>query len=332
MAPALVLSIWISREGDTMANSLDIAEARNQLTRSVNQAIADQFKVLLETKHLYQSVVAVDFETMHRDIAKQVPIYRQAFEEFVDELRNAELTPSEQPLVLAHRYEMATLLLQNVKLFCSRCKQRETFSPTFYMDATRKVAERNRSGEIRIALHPHRFQVFALVYQCESCKDSPMSFLVKRQGWKLTVEGRSPFEEVEVPKFIPKHEEWLFRGAIVAAQTGNTLAGLFYLRCFIEQFARRQTGMRGRQTGEEMLDTYQSLLPETQRDHMPSLRSWYEKLSVPIHAAEPEPDDSLFEEAKTAIVNHFDFRRIFKIPDVNPPKAADAGKSPAEKE
>src|SRR5689334_15577846 len=39
------------------------------------------------------------------------------------------------------------------------------------------------------------------------------------------------------------------------------------------------------------LESYQALLPEKQRDHIPSLRSWYEKLSAPIHSA--QPDDAL---------------------------------------
>jgi hypothetical protein len=147
---------------------------------------------------------------------------------------------------------------------------------------------------------------------------------VTRQEWKLTIAGRSPFEEVDVPKFIPKSEKWLFSGAIVATRTGNTLAGLFYLRTFIEQFARRQTGIKGKQTGETILDAYQAMLPEKHRDHMPSLRSWYERLSAPIHAA--KPDAALFEEARTAIVEHFDFRRLYKIPEVATP-AEDAVKA-----
>lgn len=49
---------------------------------------------------------------------------------------------------------------------------------------------------------------------------------------------------------------------------------------------------------------------------MPSLRYWYEKLSAAMHAA--NQDDELFKQAQAAIVEHFDFRRIYKVPDETP--------------
>lgn len=48
---------------------------------------------------------------------------------------------------------------------------------------------------------------------------------------------------------------------------------------------------------------------------MPSLKSWYEKLSTPIHMA--KPDDALFEEARTAIERHFDSRRLHDIAELH---------------
>lgn len=46
---------------------------------------------------------------------------------------------------------------------------------------------------------------------------------------------------------------------------------------------------------------------------MPSLREWYGRLSEPIHAA--KADEGLFEEAREAIEQHFEIRRVFKIPE-----------------
>jgi hypothetical protein len=63
------------------------------------------------------------------------------------------------------------------------------------------------------------------------------------------------------------------------------------------------------------LTPYQAFLPEQIRDHMPSLKSWYEKLSTPIHMA--KPDDALFEEARTAIERHFDSRRLHDIAELH---------------
>jgi hypothetical protein len=295
---------------------LNSTEATILLTDSVNRAFANALKTLLESRHLYQSV-AIDFPGICGPIAKQILLDDDSsrFRSYAEALPYADFAPSEQPLFKTVRpgttISLPTLLLQNMKLFCSSCGHRETFSPTVQMNSTREIVMRHKSGDARTALHPPCFQLFALLYQCETCRNVPVSFLLKRQIWKLTIEGRSPFEEVEIPGFIPKTEQWLFKGAIVAHQTGNTLAGLFYLRSFIEQFARRQTGIEGKQTGEAIMEAYQLLIPAAQRDHMPSLRSWYEKLSAPIHTA--NPDVALFDEAHVAIVEHFDFRRLHKI-------------------
>jgi hypothetical protein len=159
--------------------------------------------------------------------------------------------------------------------------------------------------------------LFALLLQCQRCTGKPEAVLIRREGWRLSLHGRSPMEYVEVPKYIPKQERHLFRDAIIAGHSGKTLAGLFYLRTFIEQFARRVTGETGRRPGNEIMEDYGKTLPERHRGSMPSLREWYERLSEPIHAA--KDDEKLFEEAKEAIELHFDIRRVFKIPDLQPP-------------
>lgn len=296
---------------------MDYWDARFALIHAVNRSLAESLKNLLDEKHLYQSSPELALDKLQEPISKQIVgvTHQEAFSQMVRELAGEWFVPSETELLLnagTKQGASPTLLVQNIKLYCSRCKQNETFSPTCYVDLAKAVDDRH-GREHRIAAPPHGYQVFGLLFQCERCKTLPVSFLVKRRAWRLTVEGRSPFEEVVLPPFIPKKEAWLLSGAIVAAQTSNTLAGLFYLRSFIEQFARRQTGITDRKTGEEILDAYQALLPEGKRDYMPSLRSSYEKLSAAVHAA--SPDDELFERTLEVIVEHFDYRRIYKIPD-----------------
>jgi hypothetical protein len=94
------------------------------------------------------------------------------------------------------------------------------------------------------------------------------------------------------------------------------LAALFYLRTFIEQFARRVTGTAGKSTGDELFDDYSKMLPTPMKDHMPSLREWYDKLSGALHSA--NGDSELFQTAKSEIELHFDFRRIYKMPETKP--------------
>ena len=121
-------------------------------------------------------------------------------------------------------------------------------------------------------------------------------------------------EKLEIPDYIPKAEKKLFRDALIAHHAGKTLAGLFYLRTFIEQFARRLTGhLNDKITGEVIMKEYAEGLPVKQRDEMPSLRDWYDKLSGKLHGA--DEDAELFEEARKEIDRHFDFRRLYKMDD-----------------
>jgi hypothetical protein len=137
-------------------------------------------------------------------------------------------------------------------------------------------------------------------------------FLVKRNGLDLTVEGRSPIEHIEIPNYIPNDERHWFRDGVIAFQTGKILAALFYLRTFVEQFARRKTNMKDqKKTGEEILSAYAETLPSNLRDTMPSLREWYDKLSEALHGAKEDPE--LFGAARERIEKHFDIRRVHDL-------------------
>jgi hypothetical protein len=302
----------------------EFAKAKSLFVYTVNESLKTQFKLLLEEKHLYQSVVAADPQSVYEKLAADIVLSTEQYllQQLANKISDEVISISESPVAGPDHFEQVLLSLQNVKLYCSQCKARETFSPTWHIDATNQIGQLS-ARDHRIGFHPRRYQLFAFVYQCETCRSRPVSFLIERHGWKLTITGRSPFEEVEVAMYIPKPEKWLFSEAIVAAQTGNVLAGLFYLRSFIEQFGRRQTGITEKQPGETILELYQKTLPEKVRDHMPSLKSWYEKLSVPLHSA--KQDIAVFDEARKAIEEHFDFRRLYKIPDAVPP----AAKNPA---
>lgn len=305
-----------------MTNYIDLDEAIFTLADWANQNIASQLKTLLEEKHLYQNF-AIDFEKVKESLLGKLVTDddKREFRQFAARWATNLIVSDKQPNLAqdrGSRYAPPTFLVQNVKMFCSSCKARETFRPTWFADVTTEVSKRHEQDH-HIAPPSYRFQIFVISYQCEACRDVPVCILVKRENWKFTLEGRSPIEEVEVPKAIPKIETWLFSDAIVAYQAGKTLAGLFYLRSFIEQFARRQTGIEDKKNGDEILDAYQALLPDKQKELMPSLRSWYAKLSEPIHAA--KSDETAFEQARVAIIKHFELRRLFEIPELVTAKA-----------
>src|SRR5581483_6247145 len=219
-------------------------------------------------------------------------------------------------LFLAERDGSRQLLLQailpNVKLFCQKCARREAFKLIWFTDVANEV-KKPLSDPVMSDVAA-TFQMWLLVFRCQSCLGPLEGFLVRRDEWKLSLEGRSPIENFELPTFLPKTELQWFRDAVVARNSGKVLAALFYLRTFIEQFARRQTKMDGKITGGEIMTAYSTLLPETQRSSMPSLKEWYENLSAALHGAIEDAD--LFENARVQIERHFDFRRIYNIAEV----------------
>jgi len=154
------------------------------------------------------------------------------------------------------------LTVKNVKLFWEKCDAREAFRPIWYSDITLEVRTKHQaqraSGTQTFKIEfVDSYQTVALIYQCQRCESIPTAFLVKRAGHDLFLEGRSPIEHIELPKFIPKQEEKWFRDAVIAFQTGKILAALFYLRTFIEQFARRKPNTLGdKKTPDVILSAY----------------------------------------------------------------------------
>src|SRR3990167_9053700 len=152
-------------------------------------------------------------------------------------------------------------------------------------------------------------QVFVFSFLCQSCKALPEFFMVRREANKLILAGRSPIEHVDVPKVFPKELRQFFSGAIIAHQSGQTLAGLFLLRTFIEQWVKKCGATQER--ADEALKWYGTTLPEDFRSWFPSLEYLYSQLSASIHAAEASQE--LFNEAALDIERHFDARRLFEL-------------------
>ena len=274
-------------------------------------------KTLLEDKHLYQRVAFSPDNQVARNFHakfKGVSIYEA---EFVSDFVTSKFLLSTSYLYSepGHRLVLC-LIVTNVKLFCSNCGTREAFRPVWFSDITdslKTVAGKNDGfkSSFDIAFN-ETFQLFILVFQCQRCEGLPETFLVKRDEFALVLEGRSPIEHIELPNFIPKDEKHWFRDAVIAFQSGKTLAGLFYLRTFIEQFARRKTNiLADKKTGDEILTAYAETIPGHLRDTMPSLREQYGNLSEALHQA--KEDEKLFTSTQEKIEEHFDIRRVHKL-------------------
>jgi hypothetical protein len=274
-----------------------------------------QLKVLLETKHLYQKV----------DIAPNLtnvsipPADRKLIEQKMPDILTHRFTLAVGVLRLAERggavSVILTLSIPNVSLFCGTCNRIEVFAPIWWTDSANEMLKRSTHGSQPTSV-PEAFQMFTLMYQCQKCWGAPEALLVRREGNTLGLHGRSPIEFVEIPSFIPKQEAKHYRDAIVAFNSGKTLAGLFYLRTLIEHFGRRVTGKTGKVNGDEIFEAYSVTLPENLKSVLPSLREWFEKISEALHSANEDP--TAFESAKSAIEKHFDMRRVHGVPEPKP--------------
>jgi hypothetical protein len=103
----------------------------------------------------------------------------------------------------------------------------------------------------------------------------------------------------------------------MAHNAGQTLAGIFLLRVFIEQFWRAHPAVQAELVkaphlrGDEMADVYAATLPEDFRARFPRLKDCYDSVSGAMHTANASTE--VFEKCSTDLVEHFEARRLFKI-------------------
>jgi len=302
-----------------MPQLTNMQQAASQIADRIVTEWSAQLKSLLETKHLYQKVevnIPQIRASMRESINAGILVHiDQAIDVWENRPLEALMTRTTENISVGNAITQVlkpTLLVTNIKLFCTHCGDSEVFYPVWARDVTSECHDPRGNVMPRL----NQFQLFFLALQCQNCHRDPEGVLVRRDGYRLYLEGRSPIEHVDLSKYIPKKEAHFFSDAVVAYNAGKKLAGLFYLRTFLEQYAKRITGIDGRATGEELMEAYTATLPLAHRDHMPSFREWYEKLSEALHDA--REDDVLFENAKSEIDRHFDIRRVFKIPEVEP--------------
>jgi hypothetical protein len=297
---------------------MDWDQARQGAVLAINSDIAERVKELIEQKHLYQKVslngkeiiaewrarlltsgYATRFDSDMSDISEEIVLGGASYA--IDRAGTKQ--------TFFYKYNPA-----HVKLFCDKCDRREVFKPVWYRELINEL-KKPTQGESSVVPWKRKevLQLFILVYQCQSCLGPPECLMVRRSGWNLQLEGRSPMEQLELPTFLPRQERPFYRDALIAIDAGKTLAALFYLRTFLEQFGRRVAEVEGRLPGVEIMSAYAETLPIKHRDSMPSLREWYDKLSAAIHSA--KEDAELFEDARKQIEQHFKVRDVFGIPE-----------------
>jgi hypothetical protein len=135
---------------------------------------------------------------------------------------------------------------------------------------------------------------------------------------KLQLCGRSIIENLPTPKVLPKSVAKFYSDAHIAHNAGQTLAGLFLLRTFVEQFWNGLAERRilivpnegSRVYPDRLGAAYNAILPDDFKDRFPSLSKIYEDISERLHNATADAD--FFEKAVNDIVEHFEARRLWK--------------------
>jgi hypothetical protein len=287
---------------------------------AISQAVSNALKQLLSEKHLYQ-YVEIDLDAvlktakfLHKELSlaasesvntpyQSPPSLKSVIAEWRSTAENL-WAPHDVPSPVIIRDTVPLGFdLPTINTFCNTCNDRWPFNPV--PDASHLMQGLGQD------------EIFYLEYRCQQCKGRPISFLVCREALKLRLAGRSPLEVLPTPKVLPKSVSKYYGNAIVAHHAGQTLAGLFLLRVFIEQFWRTVPEiqslikMKPRASGDEQGEVYQSRLPIDFKSRFPSLTDVYGKLSEAIHSA--DENAALFDDSCVKIEEHFDARRLFRI-------------------
>lgn len=261
------------------------AQTGEQPSEAGARAIAGAIKILLQTKHLYQSV---EIQRISRTTKGRKGVHVMAG---VGEATAQRLDDLWIPILQAHEgmsLPGGNFHPPDIEQFCTTC---DRISP-FHVVLSPGIQIQSRTRK------PIR-QVLCLAYQCQGCRDrtDPVVFLITRNGLRLTLTGRSQIEVIHVPRFIPQEIRDHYRAARLAFNCNQVLPALFMLRTMIEQHMRRAVGKQF-DRGEELADAYNKTVQSGIRMEFPSLRAVYKSVSDALHEAREDADLFVGEIAK----------------------------------
>lgn len=272
----------------------------------------ESLQELIEQKHLYQQVevnvqAAIDASLMGLPQKIGYDFYARILANLP--LALGERAESITPMT-NHTFTAPQLIPGNARIHCNTCKTSEAFRPVYLRDVLNHVAEAELKQELAEGVKT-RLQHFAITFLCQRCKMNQTVYLIKADAKGLKIVGRSPIEGVEAPALVPPDSKGFYREALLAFQTGRVLAAIFFLRVLVEQYIKSVVPPKPGDKARDIADAYAATIPEDIRSHMPSLGAIYSRLSLAIHEA--EADANLFESCRNEVVEHFDFRRIYKL-------------------
>ncbi len=267
-----------------------------------NEAVSSSLQNLLNNKHLYQSETITSKALAFKETYGNGKPTEQAISE-VELAKKYFFMPwnficdtnNEKP-------NNDDIVIPNIETYCHLCKTRTAFKAISSVESS-----------LHIPAQSEKRQVHLLSFMCQKCSITNVDFAITRSGMKLTLVGRSPIETIEAPPFIPKALRKYYSEAVIDRNAGATLQGLFMLRTLLEQYWK-SLNLRpnpSRPTGDELGDAYNESLPDDFKQRFPSLREIYAELSKAMHNA--QSDNTLFDNSRSKIDEHFDAKRLFKI-------------------
>ncbi|MDB6019678.1 MAG: hypothetical protein JWR19_4167, partial [Pedosphaera sp.] len=198
----------------------------NQIEYWVQKEILSKITELLERKHLYQSV-SLDREALNQKVQEIEQSKRWATKEelewegsdtteSLEERKAASLELSNRVtdmlLTNAWKFEVETCVnpsdaiarresvrqsssvhvtvLPLIKITCNHCKGILPAHVSGCLETWAEIPTYNPKGE---DASESFLQIFNFPYQCQNCRGEPVVFIVRREGLKLTLVGRSLF-------------------------------------------------------------------------------------------------------------------------------------------
>ncbi|MBL7128785.1 MAG: hypothetical protein ISS16_07345 [Ignavibacteria bacterium] len=280
-----------------------------KVQKVLSEKVEENIKNLLESKHLYQSI-QLDLKQMSFDFNEKLFKKLLTATDIINDILSKNWYPNDpankstDPFAFQSMQYELHFNMSDIKCFCHQCERIEAMN----LKSCENILNRGYYLNHIHKLNNKIIQVFAATYLCQSCKSIPEVFIIRREGTKITLSGRSPIEHIYVPKVIPKEVKKYYEGALLAYQSGQTLAGNFLLRTLIEQFAYLKT--KEAKSADNAIDLYMDTLDEDFKNRFPSFRELYSNLSSDIHSAKGSP--ALFEEVMSELVDHFEARKVFK--------------------
>jgi hypothetical protein len=284
----------------------------------------DRRKIAVETQHRAQS----DLRNLFRKLFEERHLYQSVIYEpealsVIDDCESEKESVEEEKRVIRYWIDSASWYIHDQSqptrysgIEGNSIIVKLTHSMLYCRKCMRKEAHNVSKGEVMYDSGDHmrsevktKTQVFVVTLLCQSCREEVSALLVRRDGGKLTLSGRSPMEYIQVPDYIPKKIKQYYSDAVLAFQSGQMLPAIFMLRTLIEQWvyykAKRQS------TVDVALDGYMSYLPGDFKQRFPSLREQYATLSDSMHKAYGESE--IFLTTLAEIDKHFKAIALYEM-------------------